>query len=209
MKCGEFCDVKDSYVAKFYHHYIFIYASNSLALFSIFIEIIISLQRIFFIKNDLSIQKWPINFIFALLLVISLILNLPNVIAAEIKPIWSMKNNATIYVREPKLFFKKKPWVKIIIGMLVGLRMILIFVLLIVLYILTYYFFVRHLKKKKKLKDAFYNRKNSLRYCIDKNKRALVKDANVQFNREENVTDFSLINSKEKNTGICFYKNVS
>ncbi len=93
--------------------------------------------------------------------------------------------------------------------MLVGLRMILIFVLLIVLYILTYYFFVRHLKKKKKLKDAFYNSKNSLRYCIDKNKIALVKGANVQFNREENVTDFSLINSKEKNTGICFYKNVS
>ena len=93
MKCGELCDVKDSYLAKFYHHYIFIYASNSLALFSIFIEIIILLQRIFFIKNDLSIQKWPINFIFAFLLVISLILNLPNVIAAEIKPIWSMKKN--------------------------------------------------------------------------------------------------------------------
>ena len=187
MKCGHLCDIKDTYFAKFYHHYIFIYASNSIAVFGILIEIIITIQRIFFIRNKSSVKNWPINYILAFLLIFSFIINLPNVIAAEIKPIWSEEKNSTIYVREPKMFFKKNPWIKIFIGMLVGLRLFLILVLLVVLNILMYYLFTEHVKKKNRLKNPFLKPKSDS--SSNKTKQNLDQRVDVaEFKNELKIT---------------------
>ena len=163
IKCGRFCeDLKDSYIAKVYHQYIFIFLSNSLGLFCLFTEIVISMQRIIFIKN--VSRKWccSINFVLIGLLVFSFAFNLPHVFLAQIKPVYISHSNNTdtvkrklVYVREPIQIFKKNASIKFLLGFQVGFRLLLSLILLSTLNYLTYFYFKKRASKKKLLQNAF------------------------------------------------------
>ena len=86
MRCGQFCDeLKDSYAAKFYHHYIFTFVANSLGLFGILIEILISAQRIFFLTNKAFMDRRKISVTLIGCLVFSFVFCVPQLFAFEIK----------------------------------------------------------------------------------------------------------------------------
>ena len=86
MRCGQFCDeLKHSYIAKFYHHYIFTYVANSIGLFGILIEILISVQRIFFLTNRAFMDRFKINLTLIGFLVFSFGFCIPQLFAFQIK----------------------------------------------------------------------------------------------------------------------------
>ena len=165
MRCGQFCEIKDSYIAKFYHHYVFIYIANSLALYGIFMEIAISTQRIIFLTNKSLSKRLNLNVLLGILLVFSFVFYIPHIFAFEIKAVYrnetstTTKANAThsvpklVYIRENVTPDKSLAF-RMFIGMQVVLRLILIVCLIFTLNYLTYYLFSKQADKKRELKNA-------------------------------------------------------
>ena len=160
IRCGEFCDeLKNSYMAIVYHQYIFMYFANSLALFGIFIEILISVQRIFILTNRSFINKFKINLTLLGFLVFSFLFCVPQLFSFKIKQIENMTTfNTTrlIYVREnmtPNMSFLFRN----LFGIQQTFRLILIVFLIFTLNYLTYYLFKKHTNKKRQLKTNIIN----------------------------------------------------
>ena len=156
MRCGHFCDeLKDSYMAKFYHHYLFTFVANSLGLFGILIEILISVQRIFFLTNREFINRFKINLTLIGFLIFSFVFCIPQLFAFEIKSlkVAAKDLNATrvIYIREnvtPNMSFLFRN----LVGIQTSFRLVLIVCLILTLNYLTYYLFKKHARKKRQLK---------------------------------------------------------
>ena len=84
-RCGQFCDIKDTYLAKFYVHYIYMYGANSAALFSIFIEIAIMLQRCATLRNKTFLKNTNKKFALACVLIFCFLFNVPQLSTFEIR----------------------------------------------------------------------------------------------------------------------------
>jgi hypothetical protein len=166
MRCGQFCDeLKDSYAAKFYHHYIFTFVANSLGLFGILIEILISVQRIFFLTNKAFMDRTKINVTLIGFLTFSFVFCIPQLFAFEIKALQARKKSgqnetSLIYIREnvtPNMSFLFRN----LVGIQTAFRLILIVCLIFTLNYLTFYFFTRHVRKKNRLKVNTFNMNSS------------------------------------------------
>ena len=167
IRCGQFCDnLKDSYMAKLYHHYIFMFVANSLALFGILIEILISMQRIFFLMNRTFINRSKINLTLIGFLLFSFVFCVPQLFSFEIKQITRVtKLNVTrlIYVREnvtPHMSYLFRN----LFGIQHAFRLILIIFLIFTLNFLTYYLFKKHANKKRQLKANIFRKNNSRKF---------------------------------------------
>ena len=113
-RCGQFCQIKDTYMAQVYAHYIYMYATNSVALFSMFLEIIIIVQRYFKLKNKKLFKNSKNNLFFILLLLFCFVYHIPQLSVFEIEQKNQTVNGSfvrLIYVRTftayNKSFFKR------------------------------------------------------------------------------------------------------
>ena len=159
MRCGQFCQLKDSYLAMFYYNYIYMYAANSLNMCAIFIEIFTAIQRIVFITNKTSPKHIYVNLILVSMLSLSFLYNLPRVFAFEIKPVYMNETKTMrrlVYTRENiihtrnygfRLFMSAQVILIVIIGMS----------LFCTLNFLTWHMFKKHLEKKRALINAFHS----------------------------------------------------
>ena len=165
IRCGQFCDdLKYSYIAIVYHQYVFMYLANSLALFGIFIEILISVQRIFILTNRAYISRFKINSTLVGLLIFSFAFCIPQLFSFKIKQIEKVtKLNTTrlIYIREnmtPSMSFLFRN----LFGIQQAFRLILIVFLIFTLNYLTYFLFKKHANKKRQLKANNISSKSSM-----------------------------------------------
>lgn len=97
--CGSFCgpNIRESFYAKFILLYIDIYITSCLAMFSIFIELTVSLQRLLVVSNlniCKIIKQGSPYLVMSILLIISLITYLPFIITQKISRI-SFSNETT------------------------------------------------------------------------------------------------------------------
>lgn len=163
IRCGQFCpELKDSYMAKIYHQYIFMYLANSLGLFGVLIEILISVQRIFILTNRTFMNASKTNVCLIVFLIFSFLFCMPQLFAFELKRMTSANTTRIIYTREnitPNMSFLFRH----LFGIQHAFRLILIVCLIFTLNYLTYYLFKKQAKKKRQLK-ANIIRINSSKY---------------------------------------------
>ena len=115
VRCGQFCQIKDTYMAQFYAHYIYNYTTNSVALFSIFLEILIIVQRYFSLKNKKLLENVNKNLFFLCLLLLCFVYHIPQLSVFEIEQKNQTLNSSfvqqVIYTRKfnayNKSFFKR------------------------------------------------------------------------------------------------------
>jgi hypothetical protein len=155
IRCGQFCpELKDSYMAKIYHQYVFMYVANSLGLFGVLIEILISVQRIFILTNRTFMNASKTNVCLVAFLIFSFLFCMPQLFAFELKrteTITSSNTTRIIYTREnitPNMSFLFRH----LFGIQQAFRLILIVCLIFTLNYLTYYLFKKQAKKKRQLK---------------------------------------------------------
>jgi hypothetical protein len=107
IKCGQFCDIDNTYFSKLYHLYFFIYLISCLGLFDLFIEISISLNRFFTITNK-HFQNHHIknnfnsNMILLFLLFYSFLFHSPYLFAYQINEIKVYNDTYSIFVNKLK-----------------------------------------------------------------------------------------------------------
>ena len=159
IRCGQFCEIKDSLVVKVYHLYAFKYMAASFGLFCILVEIIISLQRICLILNKKLPEK--INSIFLLfLLAFCFIFYIKILYMFEIRPLADGKNTTINIIKSiakyemVNVFYDKSFLIRIFMALQAGVRLLLIMCLVFTLNVLTYLYFKKHTQKKNQLKDA-------------------------------------------------------
>ena len=164
IRCGQFCEIKDTYLAKFYTHYIYMYTANSFSLFSAFIEVAITMQRFFFLKNRSLLQKFKKKFIFVPLLLFSFVFHLPQLSTFEIKLVYVNQNvslNITgekVYVRE-NVARHKSFLIRNLLAFQTGFRLFLIFVLIFFLNFLAYNLYKKY--ESMKVKGTIRNLSNN------------------------------------------------
>ena len=103
VRCGQFCTIKDTYLAKFYVHYIYMYAANSIAVFSMFLEISIVLHRFASLKNKNYFNNSNIKWLFLVLFIFCFIFHIPQLSTFEIRETNQTLNStfgSRVYVRE-------------------------------------------------------------------------------------------------------------
>ena len=167
IRCGQFCQIKDTYLAKFYTHYIYMYTANSISLFSAFIEVAITIQRYFFLTNRSLLKKFKKKFIFGPLLVFAFVFYLPQLSTFEIKLVYVNENvtlNTTgekVYVRE-NIVRHKKFLIRNLLAFQTGFRLLLIVVLIFFLNFLAYNLFKKY--ESMKAKETILNVPNKPSY---------------------------------------------
>ena len=134
IRCGQFCEIENSYFAMFYAHYIYIYAANSISLYCIFIEISILVQRYNFLTNKNFLEKINKKLFFCLL-VFCFVYHLPQLTTFEIKQVNSTANSS-YDPSLPKTYTKvniiheRHFIIKNLVAIQAGLRLILIFIMI-------------------------------------------------------------------------------
>ena len=135
IRCGQFCEIKNSYFAMFYAQYFYMYAANSISLFSIFIEISMLIQRYNFLTNKIFLEKINKKFLFFCLLVFCFVYHLPQLTTFEIKQVNSTANSS-YDPSLPKTYTKvniiqdRHFIIKNLVAIQAGLRLILIFIMI-------------------------------------------------------------------------------
>ena len=135
IRCGQFCEIKNSYFAMFYAQYFYMYAANSISLFSIFIEISMLIQRYNFLTNKIFLEKINKKFLFFCLLVFCFVYHLPQLTTFEIKQVHSTANSSSnsfresIYIRENVTKFKSV-FMRNLLAFQTGTRLILILIMI-------------------------------------------------------------------------------
>ena len=158
IRCGQFCQLKDSYLAMFYFHYIFLYAANSLNMCAHFIEIFTLIQRIVFLANKMSPKKVYVNLILVSILFVSFLFYLPRLYAYEIKSDYlneTMTKQRLIYTRVNIIHTRSRAF-RLFMSAQVILHVIVVMCLIGTLNYLTWHLFKKHVDKKRALKNAFH-----------------------------------------------------
>jgi hypothetical protein len=93
IKCGQFCTIRESYIAKIYYLYMFYYLTNCLSLIDLLIELTISLNRYLVITNRQYVNQLKTNRLFSCLIIFSLLFYLPNLIFFRLKN-FELNNNS-------------------------------------------------------------------------------------------------------------------
>lgn len=84
VKCGQFCTIRETYIAQVYHLYMFYYLTNCLSLIDLLIELTISLNRYLVITNRQYVNRFKTNKLFSFLIIFSFFFYLPNLIFFQI-----------------------------------------------------------------------------------------------------------------------------
>lgn len=146
VRCGQFCEIKDSYFAQVYAHYIYMYTANSVALFSIFLEISILVQRFCTLKNKKFFKNINKKLMFLSLLILSFIYYVPQLSTFEIKQTNQTLNASfekIVYVRE-NVTPSKSFMVRNIFAIHTAIRLALIIVMIILLNKLSRFLFKKY-----------------------------------------------------------------
>ena len=147
VRCGQFCEIRHSYMAQFYAHYIYMYAANSIALFSIFLEISILVQRFYTLNNKTFFKNINKKLVFFSLFVLSFIYYVPQLSTFEIKKLNqtfnSSSGNKTAYMRENVTRYKSF-FVRNILAFHTAIRLTLIIVMIVFLNKLSKFLFKKY-----------------------------------------------------------------
>ena len=145
-RCGQFCDMKDTYLAKFYIQYIFNYGANSVAFFSIFIEIGVMLQRFSTLRNKTFLKNTNKKLVLACLLIFCFLFHVPQLSSYEIRETNSTINSwfgHKVYERVNVGRLKRFPISKFLIFQVI-VRFSLILVVVVLLNFLCRYLFKKY-----------------------------------------------------------------
>jgi hypothetical protein len=146
VRCGQFCDYEDSYLAQVYAHYIYMYAANSIALFSIFLEISILVQRFYTLKNKTFFKNINKKLVFFSLFVLSFIYYVPQLSTFEIKQMNQTKNSSSgkiAYMRENVTRYKSF-FIRNIFAFHTAIRLTLIIIMIVFLNKLSKFLFKKY-----------------------------------------------------------------
>ena len=163
IRCGQFCQLKDSYSAKFYHNYIYMYLADSFSLYSSCIDIITSMQRIVFLTNRSLPKRLNVNVLLGALLVASFLLNIPNTFEFEIAAVRVYENTSNLTKITSRVIYMRRSVrtkhfaFQVYAGAYLALRSFLTFGLIFTLNYLTWYLFKQHSNKKRALKNSLLN----------------------------------------------------
>ena len=84
-RCGQFCDIKDTYLTRFYFKYIYMYGANTAGFFSMLIEIGIMLQRFATLRNKTFLKNTNKKLALACLLTFCVLFHVPQLSTFEIR----------------------------------------------------------------------------------------------------------------------------
>ena len=133
IRCGQFCEIKNSYFAMFYAHYIYMYVANSISLFCILIEISILIYRYNYLTNKIVSKKINKNVLFLCLLILCFVYHLPQLTTFEIKQVnltrHSNSSRESVYFRENVTQFKSV-LTRNLLAIQTGTRLILILIMI-------------------------------------------------------------------------------
>ena len=164
-RCGQFCDMKDTFLAKFYFHYIYTYGANSVALFSIFIEIGVMLQRFATLRNKTFLKNTNIKLVLACLLTFCFLFHVPQLSTFEIRHSNRTMNYSwfgkTVYERINVARLKSFP-IRNYLMILSIFRFILILVIVILLNCLSSFLLKKYEEIKSNLNDHDLHASTSL-----------------------------------------------
>ena len=132
VKCGQFCQIKDTYAVQIYYKYVYMYATNSIALFSIFLEIIIIVQRYSTLKNRKLLTNVNRNLCLLCFLIFCFIYQLPQLSLFEIEQRNQTTNYTTKFVASDKSFLKRN-----LLAMQRLVRLVLCFIIIFLLFKLS------------------------------------------------------------------------
>ena len=99
IKCGRYCDIKDSYLAKLYQIYLFYYFTSCLGLIDLLIETVISINRYMTITNNHLFARIRIKTIITIFIFVSAVFYTPYLFVFELKGFtknFTNNNNTTI-----------------------------------------------------------------------------------------------------------------
>jgi hypothetical protein len=147
FKCGPYCKtLKDSFIVKLYQLYIFNYFTSCLGLFSLFVEILISLCRFFTITRIDCLRKLNTNLIVFFFLFISFLFYVPNLILFKTSKI----NNNVSSTEKYTIEFRSNNTIvfaQILDAINVSVRGFLIVLLIVAINFLSFYKFKYNLSR--------------------------------------------------------------
>ena len=147
VRCGQFCQIKDTFFAKVYVHYVYMYVANSVALFSLFLEIVIVLQRFSMLNNRDFLSSVNKTFSFTALFIFCFIYHIPQLSTFEIRQTNQTLANSTfgqrVYVRE-NVAKNKSLFIRHLIAFQTFIRLILIIVIIVLITRLTKFLFKQY-----------------------------------------------------------------
>ena len=147
VRCGQFCEIKDTFFAKVYVHYVYMYVANSVALFSLFLEIVIVLQRFSMLNNRDFLSSVNKTFAFTALFIFCFIYHIPQLSTFEIRQTNQTLANSTfgqrVYVRE-NVTKNKSLFIRHLIAFQTLIRLILIIVIIVLITRLTKFLFKQY-----------------------------------------------------------------
>lgn len=163
--CVSICEVTSSYANKFFQLYFTDYLTSSLAIYSIFVEIYLSLQRLFIISNKKTLQNLSHKIVLSILFVLSLLFYMPNIFLKNIVSVERgvsiqsidvnvSYSNKTVSFSLTTSIFGKSIYGKIIPVILTSIRIFLSIIVLSLINILTAIKFKKHFNRKYYLKAA-------------------------------------------------------
>ena len=139
VRCGQFCQIKDTYLVQVYAHYIYMYATNSVALFSVFLEIMIILQRYFTLKNKTFLKNVNKTLFLIYLLIFSFVYHIPQLSVFEIERKNQTFNSTFVRVIYTRTFVaNNKSFIeRNLLAFQTLMRLILSIIIMVLLYKLT------------------------------------------------------------------------
>jgi hypothetical protein len=152
--CAEFCSTSGAYSMRIYELLFIDYLTSSLALFSILIDINLSLQRYLIVSNSRLSKFFTFKFVVPATFIFALIYYAPVLFLKDIVSNSFEQTNAT--VSSYKLVqndFGKSPLGHLISIVLTSFRIFLATIVLGFMNILSAYKFYMHLKSKKKKRN--------------------------------------------------------
>ncbi len=145
-KCGQFCDMKDTYLAKLYLRYVFYYGASSIALFSIILEMVIISVRYARLKGREFLKNANKKLVLSSLLLLCFLFHVPQFSMTEIRQTNRTVNSLIgkrVYVLE--VIVKQQSYILRNFVLLQGLlRLALIFVVIILLSNLSRFLFKKY-----------------------------------------------------------------
>ena len=145
-KCGRFCSMDTTYLAKVYELYLFLYGSSVLGLSDLLIEIVILLQRIFILINKPFLENKSIYAVIVPLFTFAAIYYVPFFFIVTIEKLPSSES-LEIYKIQPVPGKLYETTVYVLNGIL---RCSLMFMLIILLNVVVFLVFKHRLVQKKR-----------------------------------------------------------
>ncbi len=148
IRCGQFCEIKNSYMAQFYAVYIYGYTASSLSLFGILLEISILVQRYMFLASKDYLKRINKTIMFCCLFVFCFVYHMPQLSTFEI--IELNASNKSHFSNSTKMFTRhnrisgRSFFIRNLVAFQTAIRLLLIMVLIFFLKRLSNLLFKRY-----------------------------------------------------------------